>query len=216
MLIHTIPASNPSNPPHISTSHGRSAYLSHTRHTETRGIAILHVTSTSHECPNSRGLISRNAPSWPSQGLIRQCRCAWESYAVGGHFTPLDYARFMLMLCRVPPQGPAPPSRSGCARRVRATGNRLCVSSEATSQRKPWRARQPYEGCPCTDTSLLLPRYSHTHFMESMCSPLPHSGPRTGTAHRFTIHEAGERRAYQWRFHLRWPWFTDPFWDTVL
>ena len=41
----------------------------------------------------------RNAHSWPSQGLIRQSRCAWESYAVGGHLTPLEYARFM-MLCR--------------------------------------------------------------------------------------------------------------------
>ena len=42
----------------------------------------------------------RNAHSWPSQGLIRQSRCAWESYAVGGHLTPLENAWFM-MLCRV-------------------------------------------------------------------------------------------------------------------
>jgi hypothetical protein len=47
--------------------------------------------STSRECSSSQELDSRNAPSWPSQGLIRQCRCAWESYAVGGHLTPLEH-----------------------------------------------------------------------------------------------------------------------------
>ena len=31
--------------------------------------------------------------------LIRQYRCAWESYAVGGHFSPLEYVRGHVMLC---------------------------------------------------------------------------------------------------------------------
>jgi len=60
-------------------------------HTETRGRPF----STSRECSNSQELNSRNAPSWPSQGLIRQCRCAWESYADGGHLTPLEHVQFM-------------------------------------------------------------------------------------------------------------------------
>ena len=59
-------------PTHIDRYAPRSAYLSPHTH-----------------------LNSRNAPvrSWPSQGLIRQRGCAWETIIrrCGGHLTPLKY-----------------------------------------------------------------------------------------------------------------------------
>jgi hypothetical protein len=75
------------------------------------------------ECSNSRELDSRNAPSWPSQGLLRvSSDTATLSLRLGiirswGASHPscsLEHVRSMLTLCTMPPQGPAPPSRSGC------------------------------------------------------------------------------------------------------
>ena len=54
----------------------------HTHTHETRGKAIRHVSPSS-----THGTL----PPGRSQGLILQYRCAWESYAVGGPLTPLEY-----------------------------------------------------------------------------------------------------------------------------